>query len=131
MKDSSVSSKDILDLLRIIGESTEQASATVGMMTELVKEVNNKVPLHDLLEEFRKFLKNEFGPSVNALVNYVWERRMYASDKIMEVYGKYRKELNPSDALALTMATMQFWESSDTNFANGLRDAAANGTKAK
>lgn len=67
------------DAMRFITEAEsniEDLSATVGVLTEIVKQVGDKLPLQDLLSEVGKLLSSELGPAYKILKDKYWAERV-------------------------------------------------------
>ena len=85
MADSDIS-KELYELLQAAEPHIEVGSALVGLLTEYVKQINQKVPLSDLLMEVGKFIKSEIVPPMEAAEKELFRQRVETAKGWGSVY---------------------------------------------
>lgn len=123
MNESKVS-KEILELLADADPHIETGSAMVGLLTEYMKKINDKVPLNDLLMEIGKFLKSEIVPSLEAVDKELFRQRNNDgegwADVLVSVTRKLGHLSNDGAALAITLQMMQNSANSAKHYADSV-----------
>ena len=115
MTDSKISD-EILKILEDANPHIETGAALVGLLTEYMKIINEKVPLKDLLMEVGVFFKSEVVPPVEALEKELFRQRKTTAEGWVGVYEaalQQAKNLCDGDVIAREITLQMMRTSQD------------------